>query len=275
LPCDPFHALSLPKQDKETMSFSILVCIKTVPDPASAGDLAITGRWIDETTLAWCMNHYDAHALEAALSIKDQYSDVTVDALSAGPERVRATIRRAMAMGADAGIHLDMDAADPPTIALAIAHYAKNKNYDLILTGAISEDAMHGVTGPMIAAALDLPCAAAAMRIIPDRADRSLRVTCEMEGGMTESGRLSCPALVTVQTGRQVPRYPSLSNTLRSRRQAVERLIPPDAAGPIPPLERLCVAFPRRATFCQIIEGTPVRKADQLLRLFGDNGWLK
>lgn len=260
------------------MAFSILVCIKAVPDLVSHGDLTIAGRWIDETAIGWCMNHYDAHALEAALAIRDAAADVTVDALSAGPDRVRDTIRRAVAMGADTGIHLDTDSAErlaPATTARLIARFARTRAYDLILTGAISEDEMHGVTGPMIAAALDLPCAAAAVEIQLDLPGRSLVATCEMEGGMAEIVRLPCPALVTVQTGCRVPRYPSLSNTLRSRRQAIERIVPPETADHAPPAETRHVAYPQPASACQVIQGTMTEKADTLLRLFNDNGWLK
>ncbi len=260
------------------MAFSILVGIKAVPDPASGGSLTLAGRWIDETAIGWCMNHYDAHALEAALSIKDAFPDVTIDAISAGPDRVRDTIRRAMAMGADAGIHLAVETPgrpSPEAVALAIADYARHKNYDLILTGVMSEDLMQGVTGPLIAAAPDRPCAAAALEVVPDMADRSLVATCEMEGGMAEIVRLRGPALVTVQTGRRIPRYPSLSNTLRSRRQPIERVVPARMADPMPRIETRQVAFPQRTSTCRIIDGTVIEKADTLLRLFNDRGWLK
>ena len=260
------------------MAFSILVCIKEIPDLASGGELTLAGRWIDETAIGWCMNHYDAHALEAALTIKDAFPDVTIDAISAGPDRVRDTIRRAMAMGADAGIHLAMETPGrpcPEAVALAIADYARHKNYDLILAGAVSEDLMQGVTGPLTAAALDRPCAAAAVEIAPDMADRSLVASCEMEGGMAEIVRLRCPALVTVQTGRRTPRYPSLSNTLRSRRQPIERVVPARMADPMPRVETRQVAFPQQTSTCRIIDGTVIEKADTLLRLFNDRGWLK
>ncbi len=260
------------------MAFSILVCIKAVPDLAPGGPLAIAGPWIDETAIGWCMNHYDAHALEAALAIKDTATDVTVDVVSAGPDRVRDTIRRAVAMGADAGIHLAVTAVRrlaPATTALSIARFARTKKYDLILTGAISEDEMHGITGPMIAAALDLPCAAAAVEIALDLPDRSLTATCEMEGGMAEIVRLPCPALVTVQTGRRTPRYPSLSNTLRSRRQAIEQAVPAETAVSAPLVDTVTVDFPQQRSSCQIVEGTRIEKADTLLRLFNLSGWLK
>ena len=260
------------------MSFSILVCIKEVPDTASGDELAIGDHWIDETAVSWCMNLYDTYALEAALGIKDTHADVTVDAISAGPQRVRDTIRRAVAMGADAGVHLAMETAGRPApgiVAQAISRYAGTENYDLILTGVMSEDDMQGTTGPMIAAVLDFPCAAAALEIVPDIPAGMITATCEMEGGMAEVVQLSCPALVTVQTGRRVPRYPSLSNTLRSHRQEIKRVVPSETAGSLPSVEILGVAFPERTSTCRVIEGTVVEKADTLLQLFNDKGWLK
>ena len=260
------------------MAFSILVCIKAVPDLAPGGELPIAGAWIDETAIGWCMNHYDAHALEAALAIKDAAADVTVDALSVGSDRVRETIRRAVAMGAHTGVHLETNAVGrlaPATAARSVARFARTREYDLILTGAMSEDEMHGITGPMIAAALDLPCAVAAVEIALDLPGRSLVATCEMEGGMAEIVRLPCPALVTVQTGPRIPRYPSLSNTLRSRRQAIERIAPAETDDHVPPVETLRVAFPQPASACRVIRGTMIEKADTLLRLFNDSGWLK
>lgn len=260
------------------MAFSILVCVKAVPDQAAVGVPIASGRWIDASNLAWCMNGYDAYALEAALAIKDAHPDTRVDALSAGPDRVRPVIRRAMAMGADTGVHVTLEDAGreaPEPVAAAIARYAGSQRYDLILTGAVSEDLMQGVTGPMIAAELDWPCAAAAVAITPDMAGKTLDATCEMEGGLSELIRLSIPALVTVQTGGRPPRYPSLSNTLRSRKQTIEQVIP-NLTEPFPPvLESIGVAPPRPASACHLIRGTAMEKADVLLGLFSDKGWLK
>lgn len=260
------------------MAFSILVCIKAVPDLASGGTLTVDGPWIRETEMDWDMNPYDAYALEAALAIKDAHAHVTIDALSGGPDHVRPVIRRSMAMGADAGIHLSMaskDCLSPKTVARAIADFAREKEYDLILTGAVSEDLMQGITGPMIAAALDRPCAVAVIEIVPDRAGRSLDVACEMEGGVTERIRVCLPALVTVQTGGHRPRYPSLSNTLRSRRQTILQVNP----GLVPPLLTESsiteLTVPQPASACETIEGTPQEKADRLLQLFNDKGWLR
>lgn len=265
-------------RNEETMAFSILVCIKAVPDLSSGQKLTIDDDRIVQADIAWCMNSYDACALEAALAIKDAQPQITVEVLSAGPEVVRPIIRRAMAMGADAGIHLPLETDEctsSETLAATIAQYTEGKSYDLILVGAISEDLMQGITGPMIAAALDRPCAAAAMAIDLDCSRKSIDVSCEMEGGMSERIRLALPALVTVQTGGWQPRYPTLSNTLRSRKETIQRVEAKRGKADANAIRTLGLAPPPPASACRIIEGTPAEKADMLLSLFNEKGWLK
>lgn len=260
------------------MSLSILVCVKAVPDFSEGAALVPEGSWIAEEDLDWQMNPYDAHALEFALTLKEEFPDVRVDTISMGGEQVEAVIRRAMAMGADHGVHLhcgSLKISDPSEIASAIASYAEAKNYDLILTGAISADAMNGVTGPFLAAMLNLPCASAATDFIFHPEEKSLTLSCELEGGLSERIKLSCPALVTVQTGSRTPRYPSLSNTLRTRRQALEEIgMAPDTGHADQALPQECF-FPEQASDCIILEGSVSEKADALLAMFHNNGWLK
>lgn len=265
-------------RSEETMAFSILVCIKAVPDLTSGQKLAVDGDRIVEADITRCMNSYDACALEAALAIKDADPRVAVDALSVGPEVVRPILRRAMAMGADAGIHLHLatDAAlTSGAVASAIARFAGGNDYDLILAGAISEDLMQGTTGPMVAAALDRPCAAAAMSMDLDRSQNTMEVSCELEGGMSERIRLALPALVTVQTGGWQPRYPTLSNTLRSRKQPIRRVEAHGSKAATNAVRPLGLAPPPPVSACRIIAGTPTEKADWLLSLFNEKGWLK
>jgi electron transfer flavoprotein beta subunit len=266
------------RRSEETMAFSILVCIKAVPDMSSGQQLVADGNRIALSDIAWCMNSYDACALEAALVIKDAQPQITVDALSVGPDVVRPIIRRAMAMGADTAIHLPLETDAPlssEAVAATIARYAQTKRYDLILAGAISEDLMQGITGPMIAAALDRPCAVAAMAIDLDCTSKSIDVSCEMEGGMSERIRLALPALVTVQTGGWQPRYPTLSNTLRSRKQPIQQVEAKRGKADANAVRTLGLTTPPPASACRIIEGTPAEKADRLLTLFNEKGWLK
>ena len=118
---------------------NILVCIKQVPDMESRFKVNAEGDWYDETDLAYRMNEYDEYAVEQAVKLKEQLGeqpDVTV--LSIGPDRVGEAIKKALAMGCDRGVHIQDPAyfrKDPWQIASIIAGFARDKKYDLILTG--------------------------------------------------------------------------------------------------------------------------------------------
>jgi len=143
----------------------ILVCIKQVPDMENPILIDDRHAWIQSDEISeYRMNRLDEFALEEAVLIKEALSGTTVDAVSVGPDRSTEVIRRSIGMGADAGIHIATGSEGYHSsfeIAAWIAEYARGKPYDLILTGAMSEDNMQGHVGPMIAERLALPCATA------------------------------------------------------------------------------------------------------------------
>ena len=140
----------------------ILVCIKQVPESDGIIQIDKRGTWIHSDSFnEFKMNRLDEFAVEEAIRLKESFDSVTIDILSVGPERSADVIKRAIGMGADHGIHLKADNDDyliPSLVATRIAEYATHKPYGLILTGAMSEDHMNGMVGPMIAAHLNLPC---------------------------------------------------------------------------------------------------------------------
>ncbi len=256
----------------------ILVCIKEVP----AGDMQVciddSGRWIEAGSHDdYVMNRFDEYALEEAVRIKEHFAGTTVAVLSVGPERCRAVIRRALAKGADTGIHIQDPAPGCPaaeTVAAAIAGFCQTRAYDLILTGVISADLMQGLTGPLLAARLKIPCAAAVIRqrIDPDR--RTVLAACELESGWTEEVRLTLPALLTIQSGINRPRYPSLSNMMRSRQQELTTLPFDTPAGVESESWIEALSEPAASAGAAFFEGTPEEKAASLLDLLIDKGVL-
>src|ERR1039458_10816236 len=103
----------------------IIVAIKQVPERDSAVVVASGGMGIDERDLAYGMNEPDAYALEEALQLKEKHGGEVI-ALSAGPERVAATLREALAKGADRAIHIQTDSGTlgppiPPSLARLLA----------------------------------------------------------------------------------------------------------------------------------------------------------
>jgi electron transfer flavoprotein beta subunit len=257
----------------------ILVCIKQVPDddapvlPEESGT-----RWRAAEGTDWRINRYDEHALEEALRIREALPGTHVDAVSAGPPRVRTALRRALEMGADEGIHIllgeDRSPLPSETSAL-LASWAGNRGYDLILAGTLSEDDLFGQTGPMLAARLGWPWATSVIRLeVKAGADGpSIVAERELEGGMRETLAVRLPALAAVLTGINRPRYPALSHVLRARAQALTEV--PEEVLPAPEVRErtLRVSSPPAAS-CRFLEGTPEEKARELLRILHDRSLL-
>jgi electron transfer flavoprotein beta subunit len=223
------------------------------------------------------MNRYDEFALEEALRIRESSPGSTVDALSVGPERVRKTIRKALEMGADHGIHVieeSGDYLDPAARASLIKAYARDKKYDLILTGVMAEDDMECQVGQILAALLGWPCATSVMHQKIDLDTKSVYVEREIEGGSHEGLTITLPAVLSIQSGINTPRYPSLSNVLRARTQDLETIegLPAQEDGAVQIITTL--NYPDAGATGSFLEGTPADKARELIRLLHERSVL-
>jgi len=178
----------------------IVVCIKQVP--AKDAPLAITdASWIRETDIGFEMNEPDSYALEEALRLKEKHTGEVI-AVSMGPERVKQTIKEALAKGADRGVHIADDKAhslDPLGAAQSLAAAIGREKPDLVLTGLQSEDQGFGQTGVLMAELLGLPHATIIMQI--DAQGAGLRVKRELEAGWFQWVELPLPAVLTIQSG--------------------------------------------------------------------------
>ena len=249
----------------------ILVCVKQVPDTDAAIGPDSQKAWMKvDPSSSFRMNRFDECAVEEAVRIKENLEDVSIDVLSVGPESFAVAIKRALAIGGDAGIHLqtgDGGYLAPRVIAGWIASVARERNYDLILTGVMSEDAMHGQVGPLVAELLSLPCATSVVLEKLDRAKGTVYVEREIEGGMRDTLEIGLPAVLTIQTGINEPRYPALPNILKAKKKSLE-VIDTGALPDIDPLiESARVSFPQKAREAQFLEGTQQEKAEQLIAI--------
>ena len=208
----------------------ILVCVKQVFDP----DLPV-GVSEDPSVLIrrgqprFQMNRYDEFAVEAAVALKKAHQDISADVLTVGPSEAKTVLERAIGMGCDNGIHImvaDADALDAFTTASLIADHARAKSYYLVLCGIMSEDQMRAQVGPMLAEMLELPCATAVIDLVLASDRQNVLVQRETEGGGRDGLEITLPALLTVQSGINTPRYPSLSNLLRAKSQKHETIEP-------------------------------------------------
>jgi electron transfer flavoprotein beta subunit len=199
----------------------IAVCIKRVPEMDSRFRIAASGTSVDETGLKFAISDFDEWATEAALQLKEKHGgEVTV--VSLGPDSAQESIRKALAMGADRGVHLKADRIpfDGFAIAGALAAELKDGGYDLIMFGKLAVDSSSGVTGAMVGELLDLPCVTAVskLEIANGRgtAERALE-------SATEVVEFPLPAVVTVDQGLvTAARYPALKGIMAAKKKPLD-----------------------------------------------------
>jgi electron transfer flavoprotein beta subunit len=140
--------------------------------------------------------------------------------VSVGPEDAEEAMRRCLAMGAHRGIRVDTDdRLDPIQIARALAEVVRAESPDLVFAGVQSADSVQAATGTALAELLDLPRVAVVTKI--ELGDGKATVNRELEGGLLDVVEVDTPALFTIQTGINEPRYA----TLRAIKQAEEKEI--------------------------------------------------
>ncbi len=201
----------------------VLVAVKQVGELSSDFTLADDATAIPDELLEYELNEWDDAALEEALLLTERLGAGEVVAVTIGPEGAEETLRRVLAKGAHRGVRVwddSLQAADAVTIARALAGVVQQEMPDLILTGAQSADLGQGATGSALARILDLPHAAVVLGIDWDGGNAAT-VTRELEGGVRHQIAVPAPALLTVQTGGNTPRYA----TMRMIKQAKKKPI--------------------------------------------------
>jgi len=198
----------------------IVVPVKQVAVVDEDFELVGDGAAVDPDFLEWSLNEWDEFSLEAALQLGDEVVVVTV-----GDEEATEGLLTCLAKGADRGVRIWEDslaAADALAIARVLAAAVGRESPDLVLCGVQSSDAVNSATGIGLAGLLDLPHLAVARAISSE--DGRLVVERELEGGLVEVVRIGLPALLTVQTGINEPRYANLRAIKQAREKPLEVL---------------------------------------------------
>ncbi|HEY1294274.1 MAG TPA: electron transfer flavoprotein subunit beta/FixA family protein [Chloroflexota bacterium] len=250
----------------------IVVTVKQVPDP----DIPPTHFKIDEAAkkvippagVAPVMNGYDANALEAALRLKEQLGG-KVTVVSLGPDGARDTLKRAIAMGADAAIHVNdpaLNEADSTTTALALAAAIKTiEHFDLVLSGRQASDTDGGQVHLGIAQHLGVP-AVSPVQKIEEASDESVVAERIVEDGYQRL-KIKLPALLGVSSEMNEPRYPPLKGIMAAGRAQIPVLTAADLglgeASPKVQLQRLYVET--REARVELVEADSLEDAGKLL----------
>lgn len=243
----------------------IAVCIRRVPDTEMRFSIAADGKSVDPAGLKFDLSDFDGYALEVALQLNEKHGGGETVAVSVGPDATQETIRKALSIGADRGIHLAADPVpfDSFAIASALAAELKDQGYDLVLFGRVATDTGNGAVGPMTAELLELPCVTSVSHL--EIADGKGTARRELEGA-TETVTFPLPAVLTIDEGIARPRLPSLKGIMAAKKKPVETR--PAALGPVALMVEKLEFPPERAAGRIVGEGAAA--VPELVRLLRD-----
>lgn len=206
----------------------IAVCVKQVPDTWAEKRLREQDATLDREAADGVMNELDEYAVEEALRMAEAQvaagAAAEVVIVTMGPERAGETIRKALSMGADSGLHVVDDAlhgSDALATSAALARALEGRGFDLILFGSESTDARMSVVPAMVAERLGIAQLTFAQQVqVTGTTVRVQRVT---ESGY-DTVEAQLPAVVSVVEKINEPRYPSFKGIMAAKKKPVETL---------------------------------------------------
>jgi electron transfer flavoprotein beta subunit len=221
----------------------ILVPVKRVVDYNVKVRVKPDQSGVDLANVKMSMNPFCEIAVEEAIRMKEKGLAEEIVAVSIGPAQAQETIRTALAMGADRGIHVAADGiVEPLAVAKILKAIVDEEKPGLVILGKQAIDDDTNATGQMLAALLGWPQAAFASKVEKD--GDGLNVTREIDGGL-QTLHIALPAIVTTDLRLNEPRYASLPNIMKAKRKPIDAKTPDDYGVDIAPrLEVLKVAEP-------------------------------
>jgi len=220
----------------------ILVAVKRVIDYNVKIRVKSDNTGVETANVKMSMNPFDEIGVEEALRIKEAGNASEVVAISLGGAKCQETIRTALAMGADRGIHVETDGVlEPLTLAKLMKAVVEREEPGLVILGKQAIDNDNGQTAQMLAALLGWPQGTFASKI--DLQDSEALVTREVDGGL-ETVALGRPMVVSTDLRLNEPRYASLPNIMKAKKKPIDKYSPED----------LSVAVEHRITVLKVEE---------------------
>jgi len=201
-----------------------VVCVKQVRTLSDEVEFTADGRDVDPDYVELAVNEWDTYAVEEALRVREAAGEGEVVVVTVGGDDSEAALRRCLAMGADRAIRVtgeDAEIADPLTVARALAGAVGPESPDLVFAGVQSSDSVQAATGTMLAELLDLPRVAVVTKLTYDHSGKRAIVHRELEGGLIDVVEVDTPALLTIQTGINEPRYANLRAIKQASQQEI------------------------------------------------------
>jgi electron transfer flavoprotein beta subunit len=245
----------------------VLVAIKRVIDANVKVRVRQDGSGVETTNVKMAMNPFCEIAVEEAVRLREAGTATEVIVVSAGPQAAQETIRTALAMGADRGIHIPCDGPlEPLAVAKLLKAVTEREDAGLVLLGKQAIDDDCNQTGQMLAALLGWPQGTFASKI--EIADGRARVTREVDGGL-ETVSLRLPCVVTTDLRLNEPRYASLPNIMKAKKKPIDAVSAGDlGVDTAPRLKVLKVAEPPGRTAGVKVE-TAAELVDKLRNVAG------
>jgi electron transfer flavoprotein beta subunit len=245
----------------------IAVLIKAVVEPESRIELGTDGE-VQRANFRYELNEYDLYAVEEGIRMAELYeAEVTV--VSAGPEEAVQSLRRGLAMGATDAIFVPVEESmgDAFLSATVLAAALKPIQPDLVLAGVESNDLGGSQVGVLVAEQLGYVAATMTISVQVGN-DGVLNVRRELEGGNFVEVNLQMPAVLTIQTGLNEPRYPSLKGIMAAKRKDLVRLelSSLDLSGS-QLVETIEYSYPPQRERAQMLEGSSEAIAGELVSL--------
>ena len=204
----------------------ILIAVKRVIDYNVKIRVRADQTGVETANVKMSMNPFDEIAVEEAVRLRENDGAEELVAISIGPKQVQETIRTALAMGVDRGIHVATDEGiEPLAVAKILKVVATKENPDLIILGKQAIDDDSNQTGQMLAALLDWPQGTFASKLTIN--DGIVDVIREIDGGL-ETLQLKMPAIITTDLRLNTPRYASLPNIMKAKKKIIDEISPAD-----------------------------------------------
>ena len=200
----------------------ILVAVKRVIDYNVQIRVKEDGSGVVTDNVKMSTNPPDDNAIEEAVKIKESGKATEIVAVTVGETKAQETVRKALAVGADRGVHVKTDGTlEPLAVSKILQKIVDKEKPDLVFMGKQAIDDDCNQTGQMLSALLNWPQATFASNI--EVKDSSLEVTREIDEGL-ETIEINIPAIVTCDLRLNEPRYASLPNIMKAKKKPIEEI---------------------------------------------------
>ncbi len=204
----------------------VLIPVKRVLDYNVKARVKADQSGVDLANVKMSMNPFDEISVEQAVRLQEAGTATETIVVSIGPAKAQETIRTALAMGMDRGIHVQTDDdLEPLAVAKILKALVESEAIDLVIAGKQAIDGDNGATGSMLAAMLGWPQGTFANSM--EFGGDSLTVKREVDGGL-QTVKLSLPAVVTTDLRLNEPRYASLPNIMKAKKKPIDAKTPAD-----------------------------------------------